>query len=159
MAGTLISRMVVTVALGLAGLVGACAPTISDAEIEKDPATIKDVKKAVEKPASGVLLIDARQRSEWEAQRIPGSINLGITQVSGRDGQRDPRLEKFAQIIVFGENPGSSAARVLAKKMLATGYKDVKFYPGGLLEWTSSNQPVRTGAPGSGVGEKGIGEK
>lgn len=154
MAGKFHTRMLAMIALGFAGLAGACAPTISDAEIEKNPATIKDVQKAVEKPASGVLLIDARQRAEWEAQRIPGSINLGITQVSGRDGQRDPRLERFSQVIVFGENPGSNAARILAKKMLATGYKDVKFYPGGMMEWTSSNQPVRTGAPGAGMNEK-----
>ncbi|MCU0689223.1 MAG: rhodanese-like domain-containing protein [Phycisphaerales bacterium] len=130
------------------GGLGGCTKTISDADIEKDAVTLKDVRRAVDRPGDGTLLIDARPRKDWETARIPSSINLSMTQISGREGERDPRLSAFNKIIVFGDNPGSSAARAMTKKMIMTGYDDVHFFPGGLFEWQGANLPTRQGPPG-----------
>lgn len=146
--------MVLVLAATLGLTPGGCASKVSDVDLEDEVATLKDVQKAADKPALGILLVDARSRAEWEAERIGQSTNLSLTQVSGREGEKDPRLAKFSQIIVFGENPGSATARAMAKKLMTTGYSNVKFFPGGMMEWKSANLPIRTGAPGEGMKER-----
>jgi rhodanese-related sulfurtransferase len=139
---------VLALAFSLMLTLGACTKTISDADIEKDAVALKDVRRAVDRPGDGTLLVDARPRKDWEAGRIPSSINLSLTQISGREGERDPRISSFRKIIVFGENPGSAAARAMTKKMVMTGYDNVHFFPGGLFEWQGANLPIRQGPPG-----------
>jgi rhodanese-related sulfurtransferase len=138
------------VGLGLGVFCGAavgCRSNISDADVDKNLVTLKDVQKASERPGDSVLLVDARTRTEWERERIPSSVNMALTQVSGNPQQRDPRLESFRTIIVYGQDPGSGTARALAKKMMAAGFRDVRFFPGGVSEWQKAGQPVRSTAP------------
>lgn len=133
-------------------LLGGCNTDISDADIEKNAVTLREVQDAVDKPGRNELMVDARTRKEWEAKRIPSAVNLSSTQVSGTKGQVDPRLDRFDRMIVYGENPGSAAARALTKKLVITGYRDVRFFPGGLLEWERAGLPTRSTKPDDGPG-------
>ncbi|MFN7375639.1 MAG: rhodanese-like domain-containing protein [bacterium] len=147
-----VGRWVLVLCIG--ALLGACAGKISDADIEDDLATLKDVQRAVDEPSRGILLVDTRSRAEWEADRIPGSTNLTLTQITGREGERDPRLARFSGMIVYGQDPSSSTARAMTKKLITTGYSDVQFFPGGMFEWTNAKLPTRSGAPGEGMRER-----
>jgi len=130
----------------LAGLAG-CQGDISDADIERSAVALRQVQDAVDKPGRNELLVDARSRKEWEAKRIPSAINLASTQVAGVKGQVDPRLDTFDRLIVYGDNPGSAPARALTKKLVLTGYRDVRFFPGGILEWEGAGLPTRSNPP------------
>jgi 3-mercaptopyruvate sulfurtransferase SseA len=144
-AGALVSLVALT-------LLGGCNTDISDADIEKDAVTLRDVQDAVEKPGRNELVVDARTRAEWELRRIPSAVNLSTAQVSGVQGQLDPRLERFSRMIVYGDNPGSAPARALTKKLIITGYRDVRFFPGGLMEWQRAGLPTRSTSPSDGPG-------
>lgn len=97
----------------------------------------------------GVLLLDARAPELFEAGHLPGAANLTLPEVDPAYG-RDPAIERFDMIVVYGEDAASAPARALAKRMMRLKYDDVVFFQGGLRAWREAGLRVETG-PGRGI--------
>lgn len=128
------------------GITGGCATRTTDRDIVNAP--IGEVQQLVQRRDEGerraVLLVDPRSRSSYERARLPGARHLQLTDVPLNRG-RDPEIEAFRQIIVYGDNPGSAPARGMVKRMIALGYRNVRMFAGGVEEWRSRGQPVEQG--------------
>ena len=129
-------------AVGVGTGLGGCAST-SDVDVDNARVSYAEVRRAIavaEREPERLRLIDARLPSDFAAGTLPGAVNMQPVEIR-RGAGPDPRLDRFGQKIVFGENPASPSARSLVKRMIEEGYDDVAFYAGGWQEW------VRLGAP------------
>lgn len=125
-------------------LLGGCTRTITDNNIK--PVSLTDVRSYTGgKNRKAVLVLDPRSSDEFRAGHIPGARNIDLAGVQSRDGRAlNPELEGFDTIIVYGDDPGSPAARAMVKRLMEKGRDDVFFYRGGLSEWTRSGLQLET---------------
>lgn len=118
-------------------LAGGCETHITDSDIQ--PINLTTLRKVMEDRSENKwVLLDARSTAEFEAERLPGAVHRPLDTFTGRKGDIDPAIAKFALITVYGNNPGSAPAKAVAKRMLASGYEEVYMYFGGLEEWRRS---------------------
>lgn len=127
-------------------LLTACTPNINDTDVEKEALTATQIRSIVSTRADKTLLIDARTPADYAAGHIPGAANISVAQISGVEGDLDPRFAKYNTLIVYGNDPGSIPAKALGKRLIATGYKGVRFYPEGFEGWQREGLPVEKGS-------------
>jgi len=133
------------------GILSGCETRTSDKDIAKGSVLVSlaDVRQLLndrEAEEHAVLLIDPRAPKYFSEGHLPGARNLRLPDVR-EEQPRDPSLERFDRLVVYGENPGSSVARAMFKRLLAVGYSGVRFYPGGLDEWRRSGYTAETSEP------------
>lgn len=89
-----------------------------------------------------VVLIDVRKPEAYNAESIPGAINIPILQLR----PNDPRLAEATQIVVYSDGwsryQNDQLSWAAAKTMLQLGYKFVSDYRPGLNGWIDAGQPT-----------------
>lgn len=139
------ARIPLVVALGiglLCALLAGCGKGVSEATIEFvsiDQVRELQVEQAAE-PRT-MLLIDPRSPRKYAAAHIPGALSVQLPEIQ-QFGGRDARLNGYANLVVYGENPASPTARAMTKRLLAIGYETVRLYAGGIEEWMDADMPV-----------------
>jgi rhodanese-related sulfurtransferase len=130
----------------VAGFEG-CTQTYSDNDIKA--VTLTEVRAYTGgKVKDTVLVLDPRTADEFRAGHIPGALNMDLKSVQSRDGDGlNPKVAAYETIIVYGDDPGSPAAKAMVKRLLEKGHDNVYFYRGGLGEWTRSGLKVDGGKP------------
>jgi rhodanese-related sulfurtransferase len=110
--------------------------TLSDLRTELDKnAPVKG------RPGDRVILVDPRAPEDFARGHLPGAINRQLADV--RIGvEPDPEIERFGMAVVYADNPASSTARAMAKRMITNGYRGVRYFAGGLAEWRAAGLPV-----------------
>lgn len=124
---------------GLAAItlgLGACSKQISDDDIRY--AGVSDVR-AFLGGGEARMLIDPRSPGRFAEGHIPGATNVGLAEINP-ERARNPVLGSANAFIVYGRDPGSVVAKAMVKKLLAAGYNDVRFYAGGLAEWSRTGE-------------------
>lgn len=124
-----------------------CTQTINDTDVENEILTLTEVRKLTSTKPDKTLLIDARTPADYAAGHIPGAANVLLAQVSGMEGDIDPRLSRYSTLIVYGKDPGSVTAMALGKRLITSGYKGVRYYPEGIMGWQAAGLPVEKSAP------------
>ena len=134
--------------LGVLSPMGGCAKSnISDRKI-----SYIDLTRAVElfdkqqKENDTALFIDTRKPERYQEGHIPGAQNLRTPDIDLRYGT-DPALERYKNLIIYGENPGTANTHAMAKRMIEAGYngfvkKRIKVFLGGWNEWEETGLPV-----------------
>lgn len=122
---------------GLAG----CTKTVNDTDIVR--ADLPAVRRITESTkADNALFVDARSSEAFRAGHIPGAVNVRLTDLPA-DGSRLPEnLAEYTNLIVYGEDPGSAAARGVAKRLMLAGHKGVYWYDGGIADWKRSGREL-----------------
>jgi len=137
--------LILGIAVILPGVVGGCDKNTRDTDIKF--ARLSEVRALVDRRDRGekevVLLIDPRPEKAFAAGHLPGARNLRLPQVDPKK-DTDPEIEKFDRLVVYGDDPASAAARGMAKRLLAVGYKGVRLYSGGVKEWLSRGYETET---------------
>ncbi len=139
-------------------LTGCAKSNISDRKID-----FVDLTRAVElfekqKSADDTaLFIDARRPERYAQGHIPGARNLRTPDIEVRYGT-DPALERYKNLVIYGENPGAATTHALAKRMIEAGYngfvnKRVKVFLGGWHEWESTGLPIVVETPAEPEGD------
>jgi len=145
--------LVATVAAGVLVLSGCNQnPRTSDQDIER--IDYDDVAEMLEasgesgttggffglggKKTGNVVLVDARRAPDYEAGHIPGAVNIVLPEMRSRDA----RLAEATSIIVYGQGRTDYLARAGAKKLIALGYDNVRFFPGGIEDWQAEGRAL-----------------
>ncbi len=97
---------------------------------------------AADSKGDKVLLIDPRPPAEFRAGHIPGARNINLPAVPA--GKIDKSLDAFSVLVVYGKDPASVSGRAMTKRLMANGYQDVRFFPGGVEEWTARGGTLET---------------
>lgn len=137
-------------------LFAGCETKITDSDIRfVKVAEVRDLtsRQARAPDSRLVALIDPRAAATFKSGHLPGARNLKLPQVPERSSP-DPELASFKHLIVYGDNPGSVAARAMTKRMMAVGYKGVRLFAGGVEEWREAGyltqeslRPTETATP------------
>lgn len=141
----LVGLVLGAVLLGAGGGAGGCSKQITDRDIK--PISLVEVRALVESERSGrggALLIDPRGPSAFAAGRLPGARNIQLSEVKPEDGV-NPALDRYGQLVVYGDDPGTGSAVAMTKRLMMTGYKNVRMFMGGLSEWKRAGLPVEEG--------------
>lgn len=128
-----------------------CETRTSDKDIAKESVLVSlaDVRQLMltrEEEPEAVLLIDPRSPRAFAEGHLPGARNLRLPEVPEQSTPA-PDLQRYRRLVVYGENPGSAVAKAMFKRLLAVGYGGVRFFPGGLHEWTATGYAVETSEP------------
>lgn len=87
------------------------------------------------------IFIDPRPAKYYEARRIPGARHLELQQADPRR-PRDPALDRYQHIIVYGDNPAHPVAKGMTKRLMEIGYDGVRWFAGGMKDWTERGYPT-----------------
>lgn len=103
-----------------------------------DNPTVRDVSaseaRALE--SDGALLIDVRERHEWQAGHIPGSVLASL-------GRFDPRQVPADRQVVMVCRSGNRS-RIAAEMLVAAGHHAVVNLAGGVVAWYEAGLPLTT---------------
>ncbi|MBI3960879.1 MAG: hypothetical protein HY328_18875 [Chloroflexi bacterium] len=91
--------------------------------------------------ASGVVLIDVREASEYEAGHIPGAVNIPLRSLA----QNLDKIPTDKPVVVYCVSGNRAGMALFSLGML--GYTNVKSFPASYKGWIAANEPVTTGAP------------
>ena len=78
--------------------------------------------------------IDPRPEQDYNTAHIPGAINLTLDSVRAND----ERLRNHDVLIVYGNDYTSALAVAMSKRLLSSGYGDVRTLRGGLRAWVNA---------------------
>ncbi len=120
---------------------GGCTTKTNDDSIARVDSA--QLSKWLEKGPEKYLILDARPRQEFLSDHIPGARHMELPEVDPEDP--DPRLKEYKALVVYGENPGSTRARALAKRLIQARL-DVYWLEGGLSEWKASGRQTTQGS-------------
>jgi|RhiMethySRZTD1v2_1073278.scaffolds.fasta_scaffold1111846_2 3-mercaptopyruvate sulfurtransferase SseA len=133
-----------SVAIGMPG----CDKEVRDTDIKL--ISVGQVKSMWDRSERGdsteMILLDPRPLKEYNAEHIKGARSLILPQVNPK-GDRDPGVDKFKNIVVYGNDPGSATARGMTKRLIAVGYEHIRFFAGGMKEWKARGYPVEGKTP------------
>lgn len=114
-------------------LVGCDATKTSDEDIDR--IEYAQVRRLLDNSAKEkAVLVDVRPASQYQAEHLPGAINIPLPQIVSRDG----RLAEARRIIVYGNDFRDPLSPAAAKKMIVLGYRNVHDFRGGLAAWKES---------------------
>lgn len=84
------------------------------------------------------LLLDVRERDEYELANIDGSTLLPLSELSQRAGELEPHRERH--IIVYCHHGGRSGQ--VAEALRAGGFPRVQNMAGGIDQWSQQVDPA-----------------
>jgi rhodanese-related sulfurtransferase len=114
------------------------------------PTTIPSVlpREAADEVAAGTaLIVDVRERNEFEQERVEGVVLLPISEFVARH-QSLPRDRPLLLMCAAGSR-SSSATMYL----LQAGWTDVRNITGGMIGWRRAALPILSGPPTAGEGD------
>ncbi len=86
----------------------------------------------------GLLVLDVRNRSEWELGHLPGALHIALGELPHRLGE----LPADGTIVTMCASGGRSA--IAASLLLMAGANSVENLAGGVQGWTSAGFPLTT---------------
>ncbi len=137
--------------IGIVCAVGTLGGCSADAITEKDhrPIALAEVRSLTTgKNADRTLLLDSRLAERYDAGHIPGARNVQLSEARARTGNIiNPALAGYKTLIVYGEDPGSSAARALTTRLMQLEHDGVRIFEGGMMEWLRAGLSVEKASP------------
>ena len=134
---------------------GQGVPSISaqEAAAAADPSTASD-------PATRPLIVDVRERNEFEQERIDGVVLLPISEFVARH-QELPKDRPLLMLCAAGSRSTSATMFLLqhtdASAPCPAGcgqiWTDVRNITGGMIGWRHAGLPIQTGASAPGEGD------
>jgi len=110
-------------------------------KLVKDVKTrIKEVspQEAVGEVERGAMLIDVREREDWEAGHIPGAVHLSRGTIELEIEERVPAVNTP----IICHCGGGSRSALVAESLQKMGYTNVKSLAGGMRAWKEAGLPV-----------------
>lgn len=83
------------------------------------------------------LLVDARWPEDYSAGHLPNAINIPIDTPPHWLKDILATVEKERQVIIYCESVNCPYSERVAKLLVARGYRNISFFPGGWSEWKS----------------------
>lgn len=106
-------------------------------------ATIKrDELKAKLDAGADIRLVMSLQRWAFEALHIPGSLHFDTPE------ELLAALDPDDEIIVYCSDPACVGNRFACKKLVKSGYTNIRRYAGGLSNWEAAGYPLEGSAAG-----------
>ncbi len=86
-----------------------------------------------------VVVLEALPASYFDAEHLPGAMNLPLDDLEERAGALVP--DRSTSIVTYCSGPTCHNSRIAAEKLAAMGYTDVRAFEGGKQEWLAAGLP------------------
>ena len=92
------------------------------------------------------VFIDSRSLEAYHRGHIPGAISIPLEEV--KSGREDllASIPEAMEIIIYCEGGDCQASLNLARWLESRGFKNLRVFSGGWLEWTQAGLPVEANA-------------
>ncbi len=133
--------------LAMTTLSGCAKSNISDRKIDYlDLTRVVELYEKQQDKDDTALFIDTRKPERFALGHIPGALNMRTPDIDLRY-DTDPKLTRYKNLIIYGENPGQANTHAMAKRMIEAGYngftkRRVRVYLGGWVEWEITGLPI-----------------
>lgn len=89
------------------------------------------------------VLVDALAPISYGASHLPGAINIPPDSVD----ERAPRLipDRDTDVVVYCADSTCDSSEIVARRLLALGYRNVRHYAAGKRDWTKAGLPLEGG--------------
>jgi rhodanese-related sulfurtransferase len=91
-----------------------------------------------------VTVVDTLGGDYYAQQHLPGAIALVESEVAERAATLLP--DKDAPIVTYCTGPGCPNSKVVAARLTALGYTNVRRYVEGIEDWAQAGLPVESAA-------------
>jgi rhodanese-related sulfurtransferase len=105
--------------------------------------TLDEARQAVE---SGVPVIDARRKADYDDGHIPKAMLLDYYDMGRYKDQVLPRLSSDQPIMVYCSELSCDDSELLAKELYSLGFTKLLLFKGGFAEWSAAGLPVERSA-------------
>ena len=136
---SLISTLFIVAAFALGGVPAVSANTLSPEKI--DGAKNVDAAQAMELFNKGVLFVDVRKDSDWEAGRIAGAEHLELKKVFS-EATLSEIAAKDQEIVIYCNGPKCMRSSDACAKAVSWGFTNVHYFRGGIPEWIAADYPT-----------------
>ena len=108
------------------------------ADAKKKITEISPTDAAVKAKSSDVVIVDVREKDEWDEEHIPDAVHIsrGMIELEVEDKFPDRNMT----IICHCGGGGRSA--LAAESLMRMGYKNVKSMAGGFKTWKAAELPT-----------------
>lgn len=114
--------------------------------VETEPLAI-DINQAEQLFREGkAIFIDARHEEDYVRGHIKGAISLPLKLLEDKPGFLPP-ISKDTTLVTYCSGEECALSTDLAFKLASLGYKDVRVFFAGWIEWQRHNLPIESGAP------------
>lgn len=100
----------------------------------------------------GALLIDVREREDWEQGHAPGAVHLPRGTIELEIEEKAPALETP----IICHCGGGSRSALVAESLQRMGYTNVKSLAGGFQAWQQAGLPVAVAQGGAAGGSGSV---
>lgn len=94
---------------------------------------------------SDVVVIDALPRSYYDQVHLPGALNIVEAEVDELAPRLLPDLD--APIVTYCSNAACSNSEAVARRLVASGYTNVRVYRDGIQDWVENDGPTESAVP------------
>jgi rhodanese-related sulfurtransferase len=108
------------------------------AEAKKKITEISPTEAAAKSKSGNAVIVDVREKDEWDEEHIPGAIHLSRGTIELDIEERVPDLNQT--IITHCGGGGRSA--LAAENLQKMGYKNVRSMAGGFKAWKATGLPT-----------------
>ena len=103
---------------------------------------LEEARRAVE---SGVTVIDARRKDEFDEGHIPGAVLFDYYDMGAYRDRVLAILSNEREIMVYCSEETCDDSELLAKELYVLGFTKLLLFKGGFAEWTGAGLPVERG--------------
>ena len=94
-----------------------------------------ELRQRLQENPGRVILLDVRERSDYEAEHIKGAISIPMHELTMRTEKEFP---KDAEIIVYCGGFECTASTNAADALSESGFENVLNYEGGIRDWKTA---------------------
>jgi rhodanese-related sulfurtransferase len=112
-----------------------------EAPLKVDGATTVDAVKAKELFDQGVLFVDPRRISDFDAGRIPDAVSLEMKSVFSEASLAE-HVQKNDPIVFYCNGPKCLRSAEVSKLAVGWGYTNVYYFRDGFPAWQAAGYPT-----------------
>ena len=134
-----ISTLFIVFAFAVSTVPAANANTLSPEKIYG--ATNVDAAAAMKLFSKGVVFVDVRKDSDWEAGRIPGAEHLELKKIFS-EATLSEIAGKDQEIVFYCNGPKCMRSSNASAQAVSWGFTNVYYFRGGIPEWIAADYPT-----------------
>lgn len=89
------------------------------------------------------FFVDARSRYSYYELHIPGAVSLSASKFDSQYEEFENAIAKDALLIIYCQSITCRYSDVVANKLKGLGYRNIKIFAGGWVEWVQARYPVQ----------------
>lgn len=97
-----------------------------------------EMRSIIHRNGSEQVVIDARMKADYDANHLPGAINIPVDMTDPGFDRIVASIPNGAHLILYCQSKGCPFAERVARRLLACGYTNLSMFPGGWVEWESA---------------------